>query len=85
MLCGAVDLVQTVGIAPACDALGIARSSCSHAQQTSVPPAPRKPRPPSPRALSAAERQELRQLLTSERFVDRPPRTVYAIVLDEGR
>ncbi len=85
MLSGAVDLVQTVGIAPACDALGIARSSFYHAQQTSVPPAPRKPRPPSPRALSAAERQEVRQLLNSERFVDRAPRTVYAILLDEGR
>jgi len=35
--------------------------------------------------LSAAERQEVRQLLNSERFVDRAPRTVYAILLDEGR
>jgi putative transposase len=85
MLSGALDLLQSVGIASACAALGIPRSSFYHAQQASVPPAPPQPRPSSPRALSAAERQEVRQVLNSERFVDRAPRTVYAILLDEGR
>jgi transposase InsO family protein len=35
--------------------------------------------------LSTAERQEICHVLTSERFVDRAPRTVYAILLDERR
>jgi putative transposase len=85
MLSGALDLAQTVGVAPACAGLGVPRSSFYHAQQAPVPPAPRKPRPPSSRALSTAERQEVCQLLNSERFVDRAPRTLYAILLDEGR
>jgi len=84
MLSGAVALAQTVGIAPACDALGVPRSSFYHAQQAPRSPVPRKPRPPSPRALSTAERHEVCQVLNSERFVDRAPRTVYAILLDEG-
>lgn len=85
MLAGAVALAQTVGVAPACDALGVPRSSFYYAQHAPVLPAPPHPRPPSPRALSVAERQEICHLLNSERFVDRAPRTVYAILLDEGR
>jgi putative transposase len=40
--------------------------------------------PPSPRALSPAERAEVRAVLNSERFADCAPREVYATLLDEG-
>ena len=37
-----------------------------------------------PRALSPAERQAVREVLYSERFVDHAPAEVYATLLDEG-
>jgi putative transposase len=37
----------------------------------------------SPRALTAAEREQIKQLLNSERFADCSPRQVYATLLDE--
>ena len=38
-----------------------------------------------PRALSQAEKAEVRQILNSERFQDSAPREVYATLLDEGQ
>jgi len=38
-----------------------------------------------PRALSLAEREEVRDLLNSKRFMDMAPAQVYATLLDEGR
>jgi putative transposase len=84
MLEGAQELAPVVGVAPACEALGVPRSSFYDAQQPARPaPAPR-PRPRSHRALSPEEEQKLRDLLNSERFVDQAPRTIYATLLDEG-
>ena len=85
MLSGVAELAPTVGIVEACRALGVPRSSFYHAQHPPTPERSPLPRPPSPRALSAAERTQIRELLNSERFVDCAPRTVYAILLDEGR
>jgi putative transposase len=85
MLSGVNELAPTVGIARACDVLGVPRSSFYHAQQPATARAAPRPHPPSPRALSAAECAQIREVLNSERFVDRAPRTVYAILLDEGR
>jgi transposase InsO family protein len=85
MLDGVKELAPSVGIARACEALGVPRSSFYQAQQPATPRAVLRPHPPSPRALNAAERTQIRELLNSERFVDRAPRTVYAILLDEGR
>jgi len=42
-------------------------------------------RRPHPRALSAAERQAVLDILHEARFVDQAPTEVYAILLDEGR
>lgn len=39
----------------------------------------------SPRALSQAEKAEVRQILNSERFQDQAPREVYATLIDEGQ
>ena len=82
MLEGVSQLAPTVGVARACEALGVPRSSFYHAQQPPTARAAIRPHPPSPRALSAAECAQIRELLNSERFVDRAPRTVYAILLD---
>jgi putative transposase len=77
----AEELGQQVGLKRACEELGVPRSSLYHARQPDIPPSPR---PLSKRALSDAERQVVRDLLNSERFVDSAPRQVYACLLDEG-
>ncbi len=46
---------------------------------------PQHPRPPSPLALTAVERQEVLDVLYSERFVDQAPTTVHAKLLDEDQ
>jgi putative transposase len=40
---------------------------------------------PSPRALPAVEREAVRDLLNSDRFVDSSPRQAYGTLLDEGQ
>ena len=69
-----------VGIAQACRALGVPRSSVYRARQPKTKP---EPRPSSPRALSAEEKAEIRAVLNSGRFCDHSPRQVYATLLDE--
>jgi len=74
-----------VGITPACYALGISRSGFYRTQaRTHAPTVEPTTRPHSPRALSADERQEVLDLLHSERFADQAPHEVYATLLDEG-
>jgi putative transposase len=75
------ELGQQVGVKRACAALGVPRSSLYRARQ---PGTPSSPRASSKRALSDAERQWVRDVLNSERFVDSAPRQVYAALLDEG-
>lgn len=84
MLEGARELAPVVGVAAACDALGVPRSSFYEAQQPPRPAPPPRPRPRSHRALSKEEEQTIRDLLNSERFIDQAPRTIYATLLDEG-
>ena len=76
------QLAPTVGIAPACQVLGVPRSSFYRARQPHPAPAPR---PAPARALAPHERAAVRDLLNSERFQDYAPREVYATLLDEGR
>lgn len=75
-------LGQRVGVAQACRALGVARSSVYRARKPKGEPAPR---PTPPRALSVEEKAEVRAVLNSERFCDSAPREVYATLLDEDR
>lgn len=73
-----------VGIAPVCRALAVPRASVYRAwAREKTPPVPR-PRPAPPRALSHDERQQALDALHSERFMDHPPRQMYATLLDEG-
>jgi putative transposase len=80
-------LSRQVGISQACQALDVPRSWYYRAQrerQTCAPPA--APERPSPKhALGAGEKAAVRDLLNSERFMDQPPREVYATLLDEGQ
>jgi putative transposase len=82
-------LAPEVGLAPACAALRIPRSTVyrddARRRRLSVPPLTSSPRPAPPLALSPAERQALRDVLCSERFADCAPPSVYATLLDEGR
>ena len=78
------ELTPLVGTYPACRALGAAPATI-YRRRRPPEPRPRKPRPKPPRALSAAEREAVREVLHSERFVDSSPAQVWATLLDEGR
>jgi putative transposase len=78
----AEQLAPQVGIAAACQALGVSRASFYRQQQPS--PVEPKPRPRPERALSEREQQQVLDLLHSERFVDQSPAEVHASLLDEG-
>ena len=81
MLGMAEELGETVGVAEACRALEVPRSSLYRARKPRLVSASR---PPPPRILSAAEKEDVRAVLNSERFWDSAPREVYATLLDEG-
>jgi putative transposase len=89
------ELTPLVGVRAACAAVG--RSRATHYRRHRVGSAP-VPAPVQqsgqpvlrrggrqPRALSAAERAQVHELLNSERFVDMAPAAVWATLLDEGR
>jgi transposase InsO family protein len=77
----AQELASTVGIKPACEALGIPRSTLYRMKR---PHPERQPRPAPPRALSSAERAEVLDTLNSDVFADLPPAQVHASLLDAG-
>jgi putative transposase len=75
-----------VGVAPLCQALGLARATFYRRRGGPVaPPAPRPERRPPRQALTAAERAAVLTLLHEERFIDLPPAQVWAHVLDAGQ
>jgi len=76
----AEGLGQQVGVQRACEELGVPRSSLYRARQPDCAPSLR---PKPERALSEDERQTVRDVLNSDRFVDSAPRQVYATLLDE--
>ena len=82
------QLAPEVGLAPACAAPNLNRSSVyrEDARQRHLLPttATPMPRPPAPLAFSPDERRQLLDVLNSERFADCPPYFVYATLLDEG-
>ena len=78
------QLAGTVGVVPACRALGVARASVYRHRK---PPRPRRDaaRRRSPRALAPEERAHVLATLHEDRFVDQAPAAVYASLLEEGR
>jgi putative transposase len=80
----AEELALAVGPVAAADALGVSRATMHRRRR---PPAAARPRipSPSPRALAPAERDVALGLLHEDRFVDRAPASIVAVLLDEGR
>jgi putative transposase len=77
------ELSTEVGTAAACKSLDIARPTFYRRLWTRIEEMA-APRPAPPRALSALERQEVLEVLHTDRFVDKAPTEVYATLLDEG-
>ena len=81
-------LTSKIGVRAACDAIGAAQAGYyrRHRKSASPPrpvPVPHRDRP-QPRALTAAERRAILDVLHSDRFADLAPAEVWAILLDEG-
>lgn len=75
-------LIPVVGVAPACSALGVSRAT--YYRRRCPRPRPTSERPESRRALSREQVTEVLDTLSDDRFVDKPPRQVWAELLDEG-
>ena len=81
----ALTLSSDIGIKSACASLDIPRSGFYRMQaRKNAPPMEPTKRPSPPRALSSDERQDVLDVLHSERFVDKAPQEIYATILDEG-
>ena len=78
----AQPLAVRVGVAPACQALGVSRATFYRRRRST--PGHRQPRPTPARALCEAEREQVLDVLAGPRFVDRAPAEVVATLLDEG-
>jgi putative transposase len=75
------NLSGAVGVAPACESMGVARSTLYYQRQPKQEP---KPKPKPARALTDGERQKVLDELHGDRFVDKSPGEVWATLLDEG-
>jgi putative transposase len=68
----------------ACAAVGLSRATAYRRLRPASSAAPAPSRRRSKRRLSDAERARVLEMLDSERFIDQPPREVYATLLTEG-
>ena len=86
MIDAVVALAPTPGLtAGACAALNLSRASVYRQRRHLARPlAIPRPRPQPRRALGAAERQTVLDLLHAPRFADQAPAEIYACLLDEG-
>jgi len=75
-----------LGIAPLCEALGLARATFYRRRGGAVPApaAPRGRRAPR-QALTPTDREAVLTLLHAARFIDLPPAQIWAQVLDAGQ
>ena len=76
------NLAGAIGVAPACESLGVARSSLYYQRREAKQEA--RPRPKPARALNDGERQKVLDELHGDRFVDKSPGEAWATLLDEG-
>jgi putative transposase len=82
----ACDLSQAVGKKPACESLEVPRATFYRHLGRQLNPCPGNgPRPAPPLSLTFAERQNVINILHSERFQDKAPHEIYAMLLDEGQ
>jgi putative transposase len=77
------EMTSQFGVAVACQALAVPRSSFYRSRQDPLPKIDPPSSARSPRALSEEEQSVVRETLNSPRFVDQAPREVYATLLDE--
>jgi putative transposase len=77
------ELTPLIGTRPACRAVGASSATIYRLRRTSEPKR-KRPRPTPARALTELERQQVLDVLHSERFVDVSPEETYATLLDEG-
>ena len=68
-----------------CEGVGIGRATVYRRRRPPAPRVPSRPRPHPPRALSHSERAEVLDILHSERFVDRAPEAIVAVLLEEKK
>ena len=66
-----------------CASVGVSRASFYRRAQPTAAAEPRRTRMPSPRALAPAERQDVLDVLHSDRFLDQSPAEVHATLLEE--
>jgi len=76
------NLAGAIGVAPACESMGVTRSTLYY--QRRDPKQEATPRPKPARALTDGERQKVLDELHDHRFVDKSPGEVWATLLDEG-
>ena len=80
------ELAPVIGKSAACGALAVPRASFYRRRARNDHPSQARPVRARPgRALTQQERQDVLDLLHSERFVDKSPAEVHAALLDEGR
>lgn len=77
------ELAAKIGVKRACEALAVPRSRVYRERQGQALSEQKVRITPEP-ALSSEERVEVREMLNSERFMDKAPRQGYATLLDEG-
>jgi len=75
-----MELAKTTGVKEACDMLSLSRASF-YRKKSPVTCQPKQQS--SSRALTTSERDDVKQLLYSERFMDKSPSQIYARLLDE--
>jgi transposase InsO family protein len=74
-------LSASVGLKPACAAVGVSRASLYRRRSPAAQP---RLRPTPPRALSPQERQQVLDVLNDDAFADDAPAQVHASLLDGG-
>jgi putative transposase len=74
-------MAEIYGVLAACKALGVSRATFYRQQK---PKGPSGPRPTSKRALTEEERQAVLDICHTEEFIDRPPATIHATLVDRG-
>ncbi|MBU4175872.1 MAG: hypothetical protein KJ907_02525 [Actinobacteria bacterium] len=78
-------LSRQVGVSPACRALTVSRATLYRRRAAASTPTVPTVRPTPARALPPAKRQQVLDVLNSERFCDIAPAAVHATLLDEGK
>jgi len=85
LIARAETLGGVVGVAKACQALGVPRSRLYRGRAAQRETEQASPTPRTyPRALIPEEKSQVREILNSARFQDQAPQEIYATLLDEG-